>query len=100
MISRFLSAAMILAVTAWPATAGTVHGAYVGCLNSDMLDEFTTAAVNKDARQMAALFNHGCYSIEGREYSVVDRGFITSTIRVYAGGGSIKLIAPSEALKD
>ena len=76
-----------------------IKGAFVGCLSKGSLDEFVTAAGRKDHRHMNALLGKLCVLIEGREYSIVSAGFITSTIRVYAGGGSVVLHTVSEALR-
>lgn len=91
---------LLLTVLSAPAGAGTIKGAYAGCLTEDALDEMVTAASNNDTRQISALLNNLCFLIEGREYSIVDRGFIVSQIRVYAGGSSIVLWTPTSALQD
>nr|BDD48220.1 hypothetical protein 3 [bacterium] len=90
---------VVLAISTSAASAATIKGAYAGCLTPDLLDEFITAASNKDLRQINALLGQGCFNIEGREYSVIDRGFMTSKIRVYVGGSSLKLYTVSEALR-
>lgn len=96
---RFAFIASILVLSAGIATAKTISGAYVGCLTETALDEFTNAAVNEDYRQMQALTGTVCASIEGREFSVVDRGWMTSQIRVYVDGSSVLLWTVSEAIK-
>lgn len=95
--SGLLAAAILFAVT--EANAQTIKGEYVGCLTKSALDEFTTAAINKDFRQMEALLGKTCVAIKGREYSIVKSGFIKSQIRVYAGGSSVVLWVPSEATR-
>lgn len=81
------------------AQTGVIDGAYVGCLTRDALSEFISAAVNNDNRQMNALLGSSCFAIEGREFSVVNRGFSKSQIRVYAGGSSVLLWTVSEAVR-
>ncbi|WP_428541933.1 hypothetical protein [Profundibacter sp.] len=76
-----------------------ITGAYVGCMTKAALDEFVTAASNNDLRQIQALTSTTCTSIEGLEYSIVDRGWMTSQIRVYGNGTSAVLWTVSEALK-
>ena len=76
-----------------------ITGAYVGCTTKAALDEFITAANNNDLRQIQALNTTACTSIEGLEYSVVDRGWMTSQIRVYGNGTSAVLWTVSEAIK-
>lgn len=78
---------------------GTISKHYVGCLTDDALSEFVRAASAKDHRQMQELLSGMCFSLKGREYSPVDIGFITSTIRVYTSHGSIVLHVPSEAVR-
>lgn len=53
-------------------------GGYVGCMTEDSLDEFISAAVAKDERQMQALLSSTCAPISGLEYSMVDAGIMTS----------------------
>lgn len=80
------------------AQSGVVNGAFAGCLTEDLLSEFITAAVNNDNRQLNSLLQSGCYNIDGREYSVVSRGFTRSQLRIYAGGSSVVLWTVSEAI--
>ena len=94
-----LVAILVLPVLAW-ARSGTIKGDYVGCLSENALDEFIGAAVEKDYRQMQVLMEARlCFNLKGREYSTVDVGFVTSEIRVYAGGGSVVLYVPTEAIR-
>ncbi len=97
---KFISVGFAVLLLVSPvAGADTIKGAYVGCLTKESLDEFIGAAVNKDQRQMQSLLNRQCFSIEGREYSVVKAGFVKSQIRVYAGDGSVLLWVPAEAAR-
>lgn len=98
-VSRFMTTACCIAVFGGAAFGETIRGSYVGCTTENALDEFTMAAVNRDRRQMEALIGVSCLPINGLEYSVVDRGFITSEIRVYVGSDSIRVFTPSEALR-
>ena len=50
-------------------------------------------------RQIQALTGTVCIPIEGIEYSIVDRGWMTSQIRVYGNGTSAVLWTVSEAIK-
>ncbi|MEP2990907.1 MAG: hypothetical protein ABJO88_18280 [Parasphingorhabdus sp.] len=93
-----LITAALLAAAA-PASAGRVKDGYVGCVTEETLDEFTSAAVNGDQRQMQALLGVSCVSIGGREFSMVDRGFLVSEIRVYFGGDSVLLFTPAEGAR-
>jgi len=82
-----------------PPAPKRITGAHVGCITKDALEEFRTAAHNNDLRQIRALTSTICTPIEGMEYSVIDRGWMTSRIRVYGNGGSAVLWVISEALK-
>ncbi|MFN3722859.1 MAG: hypothetical protein ACK4VZ_07445 [Paracoccaceae bacterium] len=74
-------------------------GGYVGCITKDALDEFITAAVNYDERHMRSLIGTVCAAIGGMEYSMVDRGFVTSKVRVYVGDSSVVLYTVAEAAR-
>ena len=82
-----------------PPAPKRITGAHVGCITKDALEEFRTAAHNNDLRQIRALTSTICTPVEGMEYSVIDRGWMTSRIRVYGNGGSAVLWVISEALK-
>ena len=94
-----LAASCFVSFVAIAANADTINGDYVGCLTKSLLDEFVRAAGNKDYRQMQALLGTTCVPINGREYSVVDRGIVKSKIRVYAGGSSVLLWTVTEATR-
>ena len=96
---RVLAVAAALMMTAGPALADTVNSGFVGCLTERALDEFITAVVNDDSRQMNTLLGSSCVPIGGREYSMIDQGFITSEIRVYVGSDSVALFTPAEATR-
>jgi hypothetical protein len=99
---RYVSAVLgpVLAVSAPTAAAqtGTIQGAYVGCRTEAQLDEFVQAAIRKDRRQGEALLNKVCVLLRGREFSIVERGWAYSRVRVYVGEDSIVLWVQSGAL--
>ncbi|GAA6176943.1 hypothetical protein [Sulfitobacter pacificus] len=80
-------------------SAGTFVIGYAGCSTKAALDEFTSAVVNNDKRQMNALIGTQCAAVGGFEFSVVDRGLLKTQVRVYVGENSILLWVPSEAAK-
>ncbi len=96
---RLIFFGFLLLVGTSSASAATIKGAHVGCLTKNALDEFVTAATNKDYKQMNALLGRTCVSIEGREYSIVKRGFVKSRVRVYVGENSVLLWVVSEAVR-
>lgn len=77
--------------------AKTIEQGYVGCVDDASLDEFITAATNKDMRQIEALLGTSCFHVGGLEFSMVDRGLLRSTIRVYVKNTSAILLVPAEA---
>ncbi|MGF7178191.1 hypothetical protein [Azospirillum doebereinerae] len=79
------------------AQTGTVRGNYVGCITEEALDQATQAAVKKDERLFNSLMGKQCIPISGQQFSILDRGFIRSKIRVYVGNNHIDLYTPSEA---
>ena len=81
------------------AQTGRINGPYVGCLTREALNEIQIASANSDRRQFDAMINTVCFLIEGREYSVVETGMLVYRIRVYAGGGSLVLYVPREAVR-
>lgn len=90
---------VVFALWASSASAGTLEAGYAGCLTKEALDEFTTAVVNKDRRQMDALIGVSCVPVGGFEFSVADRGILKTQVRVYVGDKSILLWVPSEAAR-
>lgn len=96
---KALAAAATVFLMATPALADRVNHGYVGCITKKALDEFVTAAVNSDNRQMETLIGSVCLPIGGLEYSMIDQGFITNEIRVYANGNSVAVFTPAEATR-
>lgn len=94
-----LVALLCVGILGSEASAKVVKDQYIGCLTEEQLDEMTTAIVRKDQRQMNVLINKVCFFLKGFEFSVVDQGFMTSKIRVYAGEDSVLLWAPTEATR-
>lgn len=82
------------------AQQGTITEAYAGCSTKSAYYELITAVNKIDRAQINALLGNGeCLFLEGLKYSVVDRGFVSSKIRVYGNGGSAVVWVPSEAIK-
>ena len=95
-----LSVSLVLTVSVW-ARSGTFKKAYVGCVSENTLDEFIGAAIDKDFPQMQALIDAvQCFNLEGREYSTIDIGLMTSKVRVYIGSDSIPLYVTTEAVRN
>lgn len=91
--------ALLLTLLASNGSADTIRDAHVGCITRESVDEFVDAAVSNDARQMQALMATQCISIQGLQFSVVDRGWGVSQIRVYNGTQSYLLWTVSEAIR-
>ena len=74
------------------ASAAHLKGSYPACLTEELLDEFTSAVVNKDERQFNYLLKNGCIIAKsGVPISILDRGWTISKVRVYVGDTSIIL---------
>ncbi len=99
--TRFIVATTFLWVAiSMPVNAqNVVKGKYIGCISESYLDEMTQAMIRKDMNQAMALMNKVCFFIQGKQFSIVDQGFLKSKIRVYAGGSSAVLWVPSEAAR-
>lgn len=96
-----LVALAILGLTAPNASAQTrrVKGNYVGCMTKAHLDQVTTALNNRDERLYNSLMGKVCVPLKDQEFSILDRGFLTSKIRVYVGSDYVALHVPSEATR-
>lgn len=91
-----------LALTPVLVSAKGLNPGYVGCISEDALDEFTRAAVTKDERGMKYLIGKKCLytsQLTSLDTSILDRGFVTSKVRVYLGKDAIELYVPSEAVR-
>ena len=91
--------ALCLLATNVLAQTGRVKGNYIGCLTEDYLDQMTSALVNKDQRLYESLIGKVCVPLKGQEFSILDRGFLTSKIRIYVGSDYLDLFVPSEATR-
>lgn len=83
-------------------SAKGLNSGYVGCISKDALDEFTQAAVRKDERGMKYLIGKKCLftaQLTSADVSILDRGFVTSKVRVYIGSDALELFVPSEAVR-
>lgn len=101
-VSRYLPLAIVascvLATNVFAQT-GRVKDNHIGCVTKNYLDQMTNALVNKDRRLFDTLIGEVCVPIQGREFSILDRGFVTSKIRVYVGSDHVDLHVPSEATR-
>lgn len=96
--------AIVLALAAIPllASGKSLNSGYVGCISKEALDEFTQAAVRKDERGMKYLIGKKCLftaQLTSADMSILDRGFVTSKVRVYMGNDALELFVPSEAVR-
>ncbi|MCY4304938.1 MAG: hypothetical protein OXC62_09220 [Aestuariivita sp.] len=82
------------------AQTGKIKGAYAGCTTKQLLDEFITAASKNDLRHInALLYSSDCINLDGLQFSIVDRGFVKSQIRVYVNNTSLLLWTVTEATR-
>jgi hypothetical protein len=86
----FLSLAVI-------ASAKVTSGGYVACFTESDFDEYNGAS-NKGRQYL--LDNRKCLVLKGGlEYSYIDRGFLSSKIRVFFDKSSIVVWTPIENLR-
>jgi hypothetical protein len=87
-----------LVVGATPiAAAATFNADAIACISKAALDESFQALIDKDQRHWQALFDERlCVFVGGRDFSVVSRHFLTTEVRVYAGGSSVILWVTAE----
>ena len=73
----------------------------IGCISEDALEEWGVAAGNNDHRHAEALMGRVCFWVSGRDYAVLERGFMSSKVkvRVYVDGDSVVLWVPSGHLR-
>jgi len=81
-------------------SASLNDGGYVGCVSEEYLDQFISAAVKNDSNAMSYLMNnYRCVPLSSKfEISVLDSGFSTTKIRVYAAGDAVELWTVREAV--
>ena len=77
--------------------AATTSGGYGACISEEYYKEWNSA----DTNGMQYLVNSNkCFILKsGLEYSMVDRGWMSSVIRVYIGGNGIKLWTANENIR-
>lgn len=76
-------------------------GNYIGCISEESLSNYNTGLTNHDENLTdSLLLSQECILVGGKEYSILDRGFITSKIRVYSDDGEYTDVwVPSEAVR-
>lgn len=102
MRSMLLLLPMIATLTATPLVAAQkINGPAVACLTEERLSEVHGAIARDDLRQAEAIIaTDQCFILDGQEFSVVDRGFFTSEIRVYIGGTSGLVFISTESISE
>ena len=87
----------ITLVISTAAIAETVKRGMVACGSDDLLDEAMTYAAKSDTQGITQLLLTGKCTVlsVGEQVSVINSGFLTTTIR-YKG---VKLFTPSEAIR-
>lgn len=79
---------LLFLTTSFAVSAASIRGGLPVCFSEEALDEFITAASNKDKRQMMALLDGQCVIAKaGLEVSVISSGFSVYKVRIYAPSG-------------
>jgi len=77
--------------------AGTLNGGYGVCLSESIYDEWVST---DNTGRNYLLKSNKCFVLnKGVKYSVIDRGWLSSKIRVYVGDTSAVVWTPNENLK-
>lgn len=93
-----ISVICVLSTNAFAQT-GVVQDHYIGCLTKDDLDQVLRSLSRNDERLYDSLMGTVCAVVKGRAFSILDRGFATSKIRVYLGDNHVDLWVPTEATR-
>lgn len=101
MFFRLIGVSFLALTTSQPlhAQSGTITEPYIGCLTDAALDQLFEAINSGDNRLRDSLMGVKCVPVQGYEFSMLDRGLLRSTIRVYVGESHVDLIVPSEAAR-
>lgn len=98
-IAMFFPLALTCLTVEATAQTGKIKPDYAACLTQQLLDELNTASARRDLRHIEYLLENGCAVVGGREYSLIDRGWSSSTIRVYAGNQSMVLYISTDGIR-
>ena len=93
--------AVVMIASTAEAETGTFNANSIGCISEDALDEWGVASGNNDKRHAETLMGRVCFWVSGREYTVIERGFMSwkVKVRVYFEGDSAVVWTPSGHLK-
>jgi hypothetical protein len=83
-----------------PLMAETISTGHIGCANQAALKEVRIAASEYDNIRITEMLDSGlCFSIGGLQYKMLDKGFVTSKVRVFVGSKSAILYVMANATK-
>lgn len=99
MYRLIVSLAMVLATNAASAQSGVIGDDFIGCLTDGYFDDYDIAVTSKDWRRRDELMASACYEIEGLEYSVVKKSFMSARIQLTIDGEALRLTTSLDAIK-
>ena len=99
MLTLIISRAAVSAAGAATAQTGGIEDDYVGCLTDRYFDDHDIAVLSRDWGRRDALMATVCYDLEGIEYSVVKKSFMSIRIQVTIDGETLRLTTSREAIK-
>ena len=99
MLTSIISLAAVSAIGAAIAQTGVIEDDYIGCLTDRYFDDHEIAVLTRDWGLRDALMDSVCYDLEGIEYSVVKKSFMSIRIQVTIDGETLRLTTSREAIK-
>ena len=99
MLAWIGSLAVVFAGGAATAQTGVIGDDYVGCLTDRYFDDHDIAVLSRDWGRRDELMASVCYDLEGIEYSVVKKSFMSVRIRVTIDGETLRLTTSRDAIK-
>ena len=99
MLTLIISLAAVSAAGAATAQTSVIEDDYVGCLTDRYFEDHEIAVLSRDWGRRDALMDPVCYDLEGIEYSVVKKSFMSIRIQVTLDGQTLRLTTSREAIK-
>ena len=99
MLTLIISLAAVSAAGAATAQTGVIEDDYVRCLTDRYFEDHEIAVLSRDWGRRDALMDSVCYDLEGIEYSVVKKSFMSIRIQVTLDGQTLRLTTSREAIK-
>lgn len=93
------AAVALFAVSAASAQSGVIEDDFVGCLTDAYYDAYDFAVTIGNWNDRDQLMASSCYELEGLEYIIVKKTFMTARIQVTIDGEAIRLSTTRDAIR-